>query len=213
MTTTHDETRQRLLLAATEVFAEMGYHRASTRDICRRADANVAAIHYHFGDKAELYRAVFLEPPFKEPPAHFLAFNNPDMSCQQRLQHLYQHWLLPLTGDVYIQRMIRLRMREEAEPSGVLGNSWAEHIRPRHQQLSLFVAQEVSAPVVDHEIEQLTFAIVGMGISLYHLREVVWLCAPDLINSPSALALAAERLAQFAETLILAEKQRRQECL
>ena len=53
------DTRERLLKAATEVFAEHGFEKATIREICRRADANVAAIHYHFGDKKQLYAAIF----------------------------------------------------------------------------------------------------------------------------------------------------------
>ena len=52
-------TRRRLLEAAAEVFAEDGFRAATIQRICRRAGANIAAAHYHFGDKAELYAAVF----------------------------------------------------------------------------------------------------------------------------------------------------------
>src|SRR4051812_20479295 len=55
---THDKTRQRLLEAAGEVFADFGFRKATVRDICSRAEANVAAVNYHFGDKHKLYSEV-----------------------------------------------------------------------------------------------------------------------------------------------------------
>src|SRR5512147_571184 len=64
--TAQEETRWRLLQAATEVFAEVGYHAATTREICKRADVNLASIHYYYGDKAELYREVFRLPFLSE---------------------------------------------------------------------------------------------------------------------------------------------------
>src|SRR5262245_59833239 len=52
-------TRQRLLEAGLETFARDGFRGATIERICRRAGANIAAAHYHFGDKRRLYAAVF----------------------------------------------------------------------------------------------------------------------------------------------------------
>jgi AcrR family transcriptional regulator len=52
------ETRQKLLLAALDVFGRYGFEGAATRDIAKRAEANLAAIVYHFGSKDALHRAV-----------------------------------------------------------------------------------------------------------------------------------------------------------
>ena len=50
--------RERLLEAAFDVFAERGYAGTSTREICRRASANAAALNYHWGSKDRLWLAV-----------------------------------------------------------------------------------------------------------------------------------------------------------
>lgn len=52
-----DVTRQALILAAIEIFGRDGFHAASTREIAKRAEANQAAIGYHFGGKDALYLA------------------------------------------------------------------------------------------------------------------------------------------------------------
>jgi AcrR family transcriptional regulator len=54
-------TRERLLEAAAEVFAERGFRGATLREIARRADANLAAANYHFGSKQRLYLEVARE--------------------------------------------------------------------------------------------------------------------------------------------------------
>lgn len=53
-------TRNLLLAAAERLFAERGIEGASLRAITDAAGANLAAVHYHFGSKEELARAVFL---------------------------------------------------------------------------------------------------------------------------------------------------------
>lgn len=49
-------TRQRLVEAASALFAERGYGGASVRDICNLARVNPGAVSYHFGGKRQLYR-------------------------------------------------------------------------------------------------------------------------------------------------------------
>jgi len=53
------DTREALLDAAESLFAEHGVQAASLRAITQQAGANLAAVHYHFGSKEGLVRAVF----------------------------------------------------------------------------------------------------------------------------------------------------------
>lgn len=54
-----DATREMLVASATEAFARVGYHAASTRAIAEAAGVNQALIGYHFRNKDGLYLAVF----------------------------------------------------------------------------------------------------------------------------------------------------------
>ncbi len=56
------DTRTKLIRAAEKLFAENGLGAVSVRDITRAAGArNESALHYHFGSKEALIRAVFAD--------------------------------------------------------------------------------------------------------------------------------------------------------
>ena len=52
-----DSTRERILDAALDVFAERSFDGASTREIALRSDVTQPLLNYHFSSKAELWRA------------------------------------------------------------------------------------------------------------------------------------------------------------
>src|SRR5215831_8075722 len=52
-----DPTRERLIDAAAQVFAERGYDRAGVQEIARRAGLTTGAIYGRFSGKAELLQA------------------------------------------------------------------------------------------------------------------------------------------------------------
>ena len=52
-------TKDRLLDAAEQLFAEHGYDATSMRELTTAAEVNLAAVNYHFGSKRELFAAVF----------------------------------------------------------------------------------------------------------------------------------------------------------
>jgi AcrR family transcriptional regulator len=59
MPTTHFNTKDRILGAAEELFAQFGFAGTSLRQVTSRADVNIAAVNYHFGSKENLVNEVF----------------------------------------------------------------------------------------------------------------------------------------------------------
>lgn len=57
-TTKSEECKRKLIEAAGQIFATVGYEAATVRQITERAEVNIASINYYFGDKQELYRTV-----------------------------------------------------------------------------------------------------------------------------------------------------------
>jgi AcrR family transcriptional regulator len=53
-----EATRERVMAAAGELFAERGFRGTTMRAIADRAGTNLAAANYHFGSKQRLYREV-----------------------------------------------------------------------------------------------------------------------------------------------------------
>ncbi len=204
-----EETRWRVLQAALEVFSEVGYHAATTRAICSRAQVNLASIHYHFGDKAELYREVFrlpfLRDAEKSPP---LEIDN--ISLQEMLQVFYESLLpLPKEADPMLYLFMRLHAREEVEPSGVLGDAMASAIRPNHDRLEAMLCREFGLQKPDLEVQRLSFSLVGLGITYVHSADTVDHLAPNLLHGKKARVMMVSRLVEYAVALITFERKRR----
>ena len=59
MSLPHFSTKDRILHAAEELFAQQGFASTSLRQVTSRADVNIAAVNYHFGSKDNLVNEVF----------------------------------------------------------------------------------------------------------------------------------------------------------
>jgi AcrR family transcriptional regulator len=59
MNTQHFSTKERILGAAEQLFAQHGFAGASLRQVTAAANVNLAAVNYHFGSKENLINEVF----------------------------------------------------------------------------------------------------------------------------------------------------------
>ncbi len=76
------DTKEKILDAAEELFADRGFASTSLREITTEADVNLAAVNYHFGSKLDLLRVVFARrfgPVNAERLERFDALEDPDV--------------------------------------------------------------------------------------------------------------------------------------
>jgi len=207
--TAQEETRWRLLQAAAEVFAEVGYHAATTREICKRAEVNLASIHYYYGDKAELYREVF-RLPFLDECNTFITLDIAKASLPEAL-HAFYGWFFPPVAeeDPMNKLFMRLHAREDAEPSGVLGDAMVQAYRPNHDKMQALLCRELGLKKIDVELDRLTFALIGLATVYFHNRLAVDAFATHLVGGQKAQELMVERLSGYAMAMIEAERKRR----
>jgi AcrR family transcriptional regulator len=57
--TVHFSTKERILSAAEDLFAQFGFAGTSLRQVTQHAEVNIAAVNYHFGSKENLVAEVF----------------------------------------------------------------------------------------------------------------------------------------------------------
>jgi AcrR family transcriptional regulator len=203
------DARERLLLAATQIFADKGYALASTREICKLAEVNVAAIHYYFGDKASLYREIFRIPEqVMQLPAEL---DDPQLSTVEAMQAWYGHLMSFAAYPDQATRMRLLILREQMQPSGVLEQGKAEILNPWHQQLVRFLAPRLGTDVADVDLHNLAFSLVGIAMVLFVERAAVMALAPGLLDNAVQLQKTVQRLARHGSVLVEAEALRRRE--
>jgi len=140
---TSPDTRERLLRSAIQIFAERGYAGGTIRDICRRAQANLASVHYYFGDKQGLYVAIFdqVSSLFRERRARYLPAEAP---AAERLRVYIQAALeeiLGFKGETGASAdLSAIYLAEMAHPTEILDQIVALHIKPNNDELLSIVA-------------------------------------------------------------------------
>ena len=165
-----DGTRGRLLQAAGEVFAEAGYHTATVRQICTRAQANIALVNYYFGDKLGLYTEVLqqLLPQSAEVEAihHALDEHAPP---EHILRVVIRTRLRAVCGRNLTDWRFRIMVHELARPTPALAKIINEVSRPLYERLLELVGKISGLPPGDEKTRLCAHSVMGQ-IILYALE-------------------------------------------
>lgn len=197
--TAEAETRRRLIEAATAVFDEVGFRNATVREICQRADANIAAIHYHFGDKESLYAEVLRhslrEAVEKYPPGMGLG---PDATAEERLHAFVLTLLLRIFDTGPHASRSRLMLREMIDPTQALDEIVEREIRPMSDLLFTIIREILGPKATPTVVRRAGLSVVSQAIFYHHCRPLLSRLFPDLTHSHAQIEALARHITDFS---------------
>ncbi len=186
------DTRQRLVQAAIEVFAENGYEAATVRDICARANANVAAVNYHFGDKKTLYSIIFDEVfrTLHKQRTPFLPHTAPaEARLETYVRSFFEELFYCDEGAAEGAQLSAMYLMEIAHPTDVLDNLVSQFMARDAAELQSIVAALLGPGAPRLTILNCAASIAGQVLHYYHSQPLIERLHPDL---PSASARREE---------------------
>jgi AcrR family transcriptional regulator len=192
------ETRERLLNAATRLFAETGFAKVTVRDICERANANVAAVNYHFGGKVGLYERVLQSAIQIMQATTTLAREAGEGKSPEEQLRAYVK--------IFIQRIVapgdsswihQLMMHEMSDPTPGLDLVIKEVIKPRMDYLGGIVARLLRCSPDDPRTAMCAMSVHAQCMALMNAR-IGERMDPNFRMTPKRLDEIAEHITRFS---------------
>jgi TetR/AcrR family transcriptional regulator, regulator of cefoperazone and chloramphenicol sensitivity len=196
-------TRLNLLEAASEVFGKKGFWSATHEEICRMANANLAAINYHFGSKENLYveawKYSFEKSVEKYPPEGGVL---PDYPAEKRLRGRILSFLKRIADPETYE--IDIILKEMANPTGLLTSVIAMKVEPLDRDFISLIKELMGRGAKADHVGFCYMGLVSMCFGpMLHLRsgnEDSQIQRPEFIP----LDLGVERLADYIVRFSLA---------
>ena len=155
-------TRERVLWAASEVFAKKGYRDSTVSEICDMAGANIASVNYHFGDKESLYdevwRHAFALTAHTYPLDGGLLDETSIKECLYRYTNAFLHRIF---SEDQTGLFAKLLYREMASPSLALDKIVAEILIPQNQYLVALLKKSLGPDFDEKSLLLCKHSIIG----------------------------------------------------
>src|SRR5580700_7809419 len=193
-----EKTRDKILSAAGEVFAEQGFEGATVLAITERAGVNVAAVNYHFRDKAELYTRVVLDACSARAAWRDVIAEAPD-SPEERLRSLIRHFLEYLLDPERAAWKRRLMAREMANPTGALDELVEKNIRPLRDEFLIPTLRELTGGCFNRrQLSYIGSSVMGQCLYFLQSRPIIERLNPDFKIGKAEIEEIADHIARFS---------------
>jgi AcrR family transcriptional regulator len=200
-----DTTRERIIDAAGEIFAQRGFDATTVRDICNAAGANIAAVNYYFGDKQRLYvEAVVRAHRWRMERARLPEWTD-ETTPEEKLTDFIATFIRRVrTGpdDTWHTRLI---MREISHPTAACAELVQSSIRPQFEILIGILGELLPNANNEKQLHLTAFSIVGQCL-FYHFADPV---VRNLLTEVEYDGLNVENLAEHIASFSLTALKRR----
>jgi AcrR family transcriptional regulator len=206
---TISKTRDAIMDAAGKIFAEEGYSKATVREICKQAGANIAAINYHFGDKKRLYLAVlkhYQSISFQAYPPD-LGIDK-SQSPEEKLRAFIRSFLLRIM-DMDEGKPVwfgRLLAREFTQPTWAFDILVEDTIRPSFQILMGIVAAILGKGTKERNVLLCAMSIVGQCLYFRHSHPVISRLFPGVVFDSKQIEELTEHITRLSLHGLMEEK-------
>jgi TetR/AcrR family transcriptional regulator, regulator of cefoperazone and chloramphenicol sensitivity len=197
--TLNESTVNRLLHVAIEVFAEHGFRATTVREICARANVNVASVNYYFRSKEALYsKALALAIQEANQLYPITAAQDKKMLPEQRLTIYVDNFLHKLLDDSHLGYHSKLITREIAEPTKALDEIIAIAIVPQFALLEDIISEILGIQTDKTTTKRCLLSILGQCLMFKHSRSIIDRLHPELISDETAIKASAAHIAKFS---------------
>jgi AcrR family transcriptional regulator len=187
-----------LIDAAGEMFAELGFHHTTVRQICNRAGANIAAVNYHFRDKTGLYTEVVRQSMRAAKLDAVRAAFDQSAPPEEILRAVIKTRLESLRGLDLGDWHFRIFAHELAKPTPAMNVVVNEAIRPLYLRMCKLLAVILELPP-DHQTTRLcAHSIIGQILFYAFAAPVISRLGPAIKMTQPQVDQIANHIAEFS---------------
>lgn len=192
-----DGARERLLDAATRLFATVGYENATVRDIVGAAGTNLNAVNYYFGGKRGLYQAVMLREldRARSFTAELPRTVDTDL-LERRLESLVLRVLTFFVSQH--SQLPRLAALEVVKPSAALDEIWPAMQVGEREELRSLVVEVLGTAASADAIDEGVRAVYAQCVYFMFMGDMLQRAGSPVFSSAAAVRRLASRITVFS---------------